>query len=143
MIYLILLIYLGGGGGTNVGVAADPEIRVVDRYYPTDAPYVITATQGEQFTDETVVVLNGVVLKAMDDFTRTSTTITLRCSVNNLDEIEVYPFQPLTNVTTQDGSIVRMRLTEDASALSITAPNGTVFSDLTIVEVNGVILLSR
>ena len=128
------------GSANQIGLSADPEIRVVDRYYAANT-YIITATQGEEFTDETVVVLNGTVLKDMDDFTRATTTITLTCSVNENDEVEVYPFQPITNVTTQEGSIVRRTVMGYQTALELGAPDGTVFSDLTIVEVNGTILL--
>ena len=139
------------GGGTSIGLSARPIFREADADYTGVAPdqYFIDAPTGESFTDETIVFRNGVSLlettaDSMGEYTRTTTRITFTCRIRNLDEIEIHPFQPLTNIVPVNWEVVEQTISGDQPVgYQIPAINGTEFSETSIVERNGVILIEH
>jgi len=85
-------------------VAASSSLAVTfNKYYFTatsnQTAFTGTDDEGETFTcspDYVIVTLNGITLDAVDDYTATSSTITLTTGATAGDELNVYAFAPFT-----------------------------------------------
>ena len=128
--------------GTSLGLSASPIFETIRGDQPIG--YVVNAPVDESFTDETIVFRNGVaLLEGMNgEYTRTTSMITFACPLRDGDEIEVHPFQPVANITPVNWEVVDEPPLEADQPIGyvVNAPNGTEFSETSIVERNGVVL---